>query len=118
MNHSSNFKREEALSFFNELLAGFPVDALLAEPQQVGGTLAKTAVTLAQEFNKSIEISQVQKAPTQPVFTGDAYGYFRNKGNRLYYGSGEDWWIVTEAETQEWAFQLAEQMNRMIGVSL
>lgn len=118
MQQPSHFKREESFEIFKGLLANFSVDSLLADPQQLGGTLAKTAVTLAQSFNQSVETCQVQKAPVQPVFTGDAYGYFRNKGNRLYYGSGEDWWIVAETESKEWAFHLAEQMNRMIGVSL
>jgi hypothetical protein len=72
----SAYNREEAANIYSSLLASQPTESLLDQPRNIGGTLAKTALTLAQIFDQVIgenPAGDLQKATT-------SYGRFESHG--------------------------------------
>ncbi len=72
--------RAEAADIYTALLQAQMPDAVLRDPQNLGGSLAKTAMTLAEIFDKAV----TGGAPTYPKATA-SFGEFRPYGDQVIF---------------------------------
>jgi hypothetical protein len=120
--HDSN--RQEAYQVFLSMLDCFSRDEIVKNPVGIGDLCAKTAITISQAFNRSMETANLQteaqpNPPNPPGDVVDPAGEFIVNGRSVYFQShagSENQTFIATCKAPSAAFRVAHLLNLAIEV--